>query len=138
MEIESHYSLKQGLLIPQYFPRKQAEQLCLIVDTHTQLVYPVPVDLEHIDFATLLLKGKDIRNNPEEAKELVPSNIIIDITNKIVNSITTGNISGMELAFNVRHSTYAIDRAHTRALGFIRDGEIKVSEILKEKKVYEI
>lgn len=47
-------SLKIALLDSYYFPRKRDNQLCCVVDIETRLVYPVPVEIEHIDFISLL------------------------------------------------------------------------------------
>jgi len=121
------------LLDPYYFPRKKPEQLCLIVDLDTELIYPVPVEIEHIDF-TSLLKG-NIKKNPDLARKVIPSNLIIDLS-RTVNGIITG-VSGMESGYKVRHISSDIDIAHDLIYSFITYGDLPLAKNLKEEnKIY--
>ena len=125
-----------ALLDPYYFPRKNPNQLCLILDLRdtNQDIYPVPVEIEHVDFVSVLV-GEEIRNNPELAQKIIPSNLIIDSLDKKVTSIVTG-VCGMETAFNVRHLYDDLWKAHNIVKGFINLGEeFKLEHNLYEDKI---
>jgi len=123
---------------PKYFPRKKPDQLCVIVDTSKGEVYPVPVSIEHIDFAGMILgyTKEDIIKNPDIASKLVPSNLRLKnvYSNPEIYSIVTGQ-SGMEAGFGVKHSREQIDTAHELVFGFIMNGELVV-KIEENRKRY--
>ena len=127
--------LSGELLNSFYFPRKKANQLCLVTDVKSGLVYPVPVDIEHIDLVSKLADC-DIKNKPECARRIIPSNIIISLSTSEVTSIITG-VSGCEIAYNVRHSTNNLNEAHNIIKKFIEGDEFKLSKGLEEKLVYQ-
>ena len=129
--IPRHFTyLERSLLDNDYFPRKTPNQLCLVINLNSRLIYPVPVAIEHIDYAGMIL-GTDVKTYPESASKLIPSNIILNHDRANVDEIITG-VSGMESGFGVRHSLKSLNEAHMYALNFVRYGEFD-SENLKEK-----
>ncbi len=119
-----------ALLDPYYFPRKQPDQLCCVVNLEDKKIYPVPVEIEHIDFVSLLLTS-DIKSNPEYARRVIPSNLRIDALDRVVKKIITG-VSGMEIGYNVRHTTHDVDLAHSLMREFVSRGEFTAGNNLDE------
>lgn len=122
-----------ALLDPYYFPRKEADQLCCIVNLEDEKIYPVPVEIEHVDFAGLILKN-NIQNNPGYASRFIPSNLRIDALDRVVRKIITG-VSGMEIGYNVRHTFSDVDLAHSLIKDFVFRGEFPCRSI-EEEVVY--
>jgi len=128
--------LRYSLLSPLYFPRKKENQLCLIVDTKEEKIYPVPVKIEHIDFASRII-GYKITENLEDASKIVPSNIIMRVSGMndisyVVEQIITG-VSGMEIGYRLRHSHQQLEKAHELVRKFVDDGEFQKSKNFSEK-----
>jgi len=128
--------LRYSLLSPLYFPRKKENQLCLIVDTKEEKIYPVPVKIEHIDFASRII-GYKITENLEDASKIVPSNIIMGVSGMndisyVVEQIITG-VSGMEIGYRLRHSHQQLEKAHELVRKFVDDGEFQKSKNFSEK-----
>jgi len=128
--------LRYSLLSPLYFPRKKENQLCLIVDTKEEKIYPVPVKIEHIDFASRII-GYKITENLEDASKIVPSNIIMGVSGMndisyVVEQIITG-VSGMEIGYRLRHSHQQLEKAHKLVRKFVDDGEFQKSKNFSEK-----
>ncbi len=112
-----------------YFPRKKPDQLCVVTNTEENLIYPVPIEIEHIDFVSRLL-GFNIRNVPEKASKIVPSNIFIKLRgiNDVIDNVTgmdTG-ISGMEIGHGLRHHAEQLEKADSLVEEFVRKGELPV------------
>ncbi|MEM4336463.1 MAG: hypothetical protein QXG86_00465 [Candidatus Woesearchaeota archaeon] len=131
-------SLSYSLINPNagYFPRKKSNQLCVVVNTQSNLIYPVPINIEHIDFASKIL-GFPLGENLEDASKIVPSNIFIsatginDIIDKVIK-VETG-ISGMEIGYGLRHTYEQLQKAHNLVKNFVLSGEVPVSLSLEEK-----
>ena len=130
--------LVSGILSPGagYYPRKKPDQLCIIVDTKSEKIYPVPTAIEHVDFAAKIL-GYAIQENPEEASNLVPSNIRLKVSgfnhlNDFVEEIVTGT-SGMEVGFGLRHSPEQLKKAHEIAKSFVEKGGLPHANNYKER-----
>src|SRR3989338_4156068 len=111
MKPRSFSRLSIILLDPYYFPRKNPNQLCCIVNLRDEKIYPVPVEIEHVDFAGLVL-GERLQDNPSCADRIIPSNLAINTVDRFVTGIVTG-VSGMEIGYNVRHRSGDVGLAHS-------------------------
>ncbi len=116
-------------IVNKFVGRKRPNAIALICDTNTQEVYVVPHEIEHVDFAGLLLgvTQNEIRANPSIASHLVPVTIELNNMHDEVMGMQTGT-SGMELGFRVRHSRQQLTTAQAMAQAFIFTGEVPVSE----------
>lgn len=116
-------------LYDKFGGRKKEGYLSLIVDVKTGIIYPVPLELEHIKFALTLLgkKKEDIEKNPGLASHLIPSLIFVDDVKREVIGVLTGS-SGMEPGFGVRHEKKDLNLAYQLVLRFINEGNIKISD----------
>lgn len=133
--------LKRILLSPYYFPRKRPEQLCCVVDLNkyaknqNEIIYPVPIEIEHIDFVSKL-RGNNVRDFPQIALKIIPSNLLIRNSEMPeyteVCGILTG-YSGIEVGFGVRHYINDLNLAHKLMKEFVERGEINFSENIEEK-----
>ena len=135
MEVRHYSSLSEDLLNSYYFPRKKPSQLCLILDLRdtNQDIYPVPVNMEHIDIVSAILNKKKI-TTPELVAKFIPSNLTINRLERKVTGIVTG-ISGMEISCNVRHYRRDLRNTHSIVKGFIRRGGFRMISPLEEHKI---
>ena len=107
-------------LIGQYGGRKRPGRFSIFIDTLTKTVYPVPLDVEHVDVAQSIL-GADA----ERLKYLVPVHIDMVTDNGIesVDSIIVGEC-GMEELLSVRHPESELENAARLTVAFVRRGEV--------------
>ncbi|MEM4336461.1 MAG: hypothetical protein QXG86_00455 [Candidatus Woesearchaeota archaeon] len=110
--------------------RKKAGYLSVIVDLSSDIIYPVPLDMEHIDFVSKLLGiSKSEIAFDERVKKFIPSIIEIEDTGieVKVSGILTG-VSGLEIGCGVRHSKEDLEKAHLKVIDFVNRGELPVAE----------
>jgi len=138
MKPKPYYSLQHRLLSPGagYFPRKKEGQLCVVADTESGLVYPVPIKIEHVDFVSKIL-GYHITENIESASKIVPSNILLKVAgiNDVVDEVRkvlTG-VSGMESGYGLRHDLKQLTIAEDIVLNFIKKGELPLADDFNAK-----
>jgi len=122
-------------LYNNYGGRKKPGYLSVIVDVEHEIIYPVPLDVEHIEFISkniLNVSKEDVTANPLLAEKLIPSIIEIDDISREVRGVLTG-ISGVEIGFGVRHSMKDLEKAHAMVLDFIANGEIRMADNFNAK-----
>lgn len=126
----SYSQLQRSLLDSYFFPRKQENQLCLLIDASSLLVYPVPVAIEHIDFLDVILRRTSSQRKLSRVKDqhslalhLVPSNLLFSPSLDAVVSVVTG-VSGAESGYGVRHTFSQLHQAHDHVFSFVNEGEI--------------
>jgi len=118
-------------IINQFIGRKTAYGIGVVVDVKTLEVFPIPVDTEHIKYVPLILRVSedDLIENPALAEHIIPS--IIELVpdpnvGYLVKSLHTG-VSGLEIAYGVRHDRQALEIAHKRVLEFIKNVEFPIA-----------
>ncbi|MBW2981992.1 hypothetical protein KY343_03875 [Candidatus Woesearchaeota archaeon] len=124
-------------VIQEFGGRKQAGVIALIIDVKEKKIYPVPHNLEHVDFAALLLDKKkgELKKNPQLAARLIPSTISIE-EGKIVGVLT--GVSGLEIGLKVKHKSSDLENAHgmvwacinlSEQLKTVSVGKLKINRI---------
>ncbi len=115
--------------VARFIGRKKAHVLSVICDTENNKIYPVPLEIEHVDWAATILQvtRTEIRQNPSSASHLVPAVIELSPTREEVVGLLTGT-SGLEIGFRVRHTKEQLESAHKMTLRFITKGEIPFEE----------
>lgn len=108
-------------LIGQYGGRKKPGRLSIFVDTMTGDVYPVPINVEHVDVARRIW-GED----RERLQYVVP--VHIDMQNDSfgqpwIVELITGE-SGMEALLHVEHSEEILRKAEACARNVLDRGDI--------------
>ncbi len=125
-------------IVDNFVGRKKPLYLGLICDTRNSLVYPIPVDVEHVDWAIVILGSGydrgDVRSDPFLLTHLVPVTIEFNAAYDGIKGMLTG-VSGMEIGFGVRHTSRQFDIAHALAASFIKNGEIPLDEGFSDKIV---
>ena len=121
--------------------RKEPGKISLLVDLRKKPgIYAVPRDIEHIDFVKELTGTDDGEEIKEQARLLIPTHIFLQPTGPNFQYQITrylSGISGLEIAFGVRHSKMSIDRAHEETKKFAQKGEFLSADKLQEdKKIY--
>lgn len=117
-------------LFSKYSGRKQAGFINVFVDVNANEIIPIPRDIEHITFVAEILNCdiQEIKENPAKCSHLVPS--IIQISGDYVISVVTG-VSGLEIAFKVRHKKEHLQIAHSLVWAFIENGEIPIGNLVE-------
>ena len=118
--------------------RKENGVLTFIINTVTKEIYPIPKNIEHIDFVCLIL-GYETRNelkrNPSSASHLVAT--YLTIKEGEITKILTG-FSSTEMAGGVRHTKKQINEAHKIIHKLISKGEIPLKEDLdNDEAIYQ-
>jgi len=123
-------------LLEEYSDRKSLGVLSFLVDVENKIIYVVPKDLEHMALAAKLLglRAKDLKNDPQQAAYLVPSNL--EFKSGEIKGIVTG-ISGLELGLKVKHTEKQLEKAHLLIKNMIQFsqqlGTVRVAESVFEK-----
>ena len=136
--MKTHSYLTEGLR-GAYGDRKIPGRLSILVDLREDpKIYAVPREQEHIDFVKELLGTEDEQDVREQGALLVPSHIQITPNGwKFCHEVTgflTG-VSGLEIAFGVRHPREVLKKAHVCAKQFAETGELPFAEKIAEDKV---
>ena len=124
----------------KYGGRKHEGRLSLLADAVEEKFYLMPLNMEHIAYATLLSPAPN--PGPQDLQRYIPVHIFVeDIGEKIADTqrcvvgLMTGE-SGMEQGFGVRHTMKDMQWARTKTLEMIAQGEIPLSPNgLKEDKI---
>ncbi|MBS3174918.1 hypothetical protein J4440_03495 [Candidatus Woesearchaeota archaeon] len=123
-------------VIEKYGNRKYQGLLTFFVNVTTEEIFPVPVDIEHIDFICKLINfdnRNELRQNPFAAMHLVPSTIHIN-DDGYIDSVITG-VSSLEMGAGVRHSKENIKKAHKLIHDFISNGELPIGTLKEDKPI---
>ncbi|MBS3125256.1 hypothetical protein J4211_03320 [Candidatus Woesearchaeota archaeon] len=122
-----------------YGDRKIPGRLSILVDLCAQpLIYAVPREIEHINFVKELLGTDETQEVRERGTLLVPSHIDIQPNGQNFHYLVCGfltGVSGLEIAFGVRHPREALKRAHEQTKTFTRIGELSVTTTFSEDKI---
>ena len=124
-------------VLKKYCGRKKEGIIALLINVDDGKVYPVPKNLEHVNFTALLLgkTKKELEKNPKLAAHLIPSTIYME--NRKIKGVLTG-VSGLELGLKVRHNKADLKKAHDMAwgcillseeVGTIEIGKLKINKI---------
>ena len=118
------------------FIGRKGNAFSFFVDTNADCFYMVPTDFEHIDFASMLLgvDKADISQDPSLASHLVP--VVVEVTpmhDQITGAVV--GVSGIEIAFGVRHSNVQMATAKQLALKFLENSEVPLSPTFELKVV---
>ncbi len=111
------------------FGGRKGRTLSAFVDVIDRAIYLVPRDMEHIDFAALLLRttSQDIQKNPLLAVHLLPITYeLADLQEpvpSIVGMITAA--SGLEIGLGVRHRTADAETAHAIGISFAQNSDLR-------------
>ena len=100
-------------VMAEYSSRKKQGRLSLVVDVKKREIYPVPKDIEHVDFVAQL--------------ETDPCHIIpvhLDFKDGKIVGVLTGE-SGIELKLGVKHSHDDLYTANSIAYDLINKSEIE-------------
>lgn len=129
MTPKSYKILTFGIL-ENFGRRKKANYLGLVCDTKNMKIYPVPVNVEHIEWALNIIGGgysrEAILRNSSLISHLVPAIVVFDPGLEIVEGSIIAT-SGMEIGFGVRHTSEQINEATSLVDAFIRNGEIPLA-----------
>ncbi|HLC32924.1 MAG TPA: hypothetical protein VJJ82_03795 [Candidatus Nanoarchaeia archaeon] len=127
-------------LVHEFGNRKEAGKLSLIVDLRDRSpqIYAVPRQIEHVDFVRDIFGLEDQYEVQTHGTLLVPTHVFIRPNGWMYQEEVTGyltGISGLEIAFNVRHPKSALKKAHEEAKLFAQRGELRIAERLIEDKI---
>ncbi len=117
----------------RYGNRKKPGRISFLVDVGTETIYPVPREIEHIDYAMEILGEAPL---PDNCKRLVPSHIDTQLCDSIprVVGVITG-VSGLEISLGIKHTRDDLRRAHDTIWNLINQGEIGISKVNENKIV---
>jgi len=130
MKIKTASKFTQSLVNdPDFINRKAHSLFSVLCDTKTGLIYPVPANMEHVDWSAIILStsSEGIQNNPDIASHIIPVIFQLDAFQEHVESVLTGT-SGLELGYGVRHTKDQLEIGNTMALEFIAKGDFPLSE----------
>jgi len=130
--VRSCDSLTQSV-VNGYGNRKIFGRLSVLVDVSENLIYPLPRDLEHIEFVKAHFSELAVNNGT-----IVPSHIQLEMTSsglEEVIGIITG-VSGMEIGYGIRHDRIDLEKAHAAVLEFVNNGEFSISSHKQDKIEY--
>ena len=127
-------------IVHRFGNRKIYGRLSLLVDTETREIYVVSRNIEHIEFTRRLLALDNYGEVRLKASHLVPTHISIlpdlsapDLEERVKGFLT--GISGLEIAYGVKHPREALLMAHEMTRKFAELGDFPISHELDEDKV---
>ena len=108
----------------QYGDRKKLGRISVLVDVCSSNVYPVPKNIEHIQYAPKLKRQHAI-----SYEKLVPAHI--DTNGMEITGLSIG-YSGLEQKMKVRHTEEDLKKAREIMWDFIRNGLIPVGTLQED------
>lgn len=118
--------------------RKHEGLFAAFVNVRTEEIIPVPIGVEHIEFASRLLHlaPSDIKAHPDVASHLVASYLQVEMNKEgpIIVGVLTG-VCGMNLGYGVRHMREDLEKAHALMLQFALAGDIPLAKPLRLSKI---
>ncbi|MEK6952805.1 MAG: hypothetical protein AABX29_07360 [Nanoarchaeota archaeon] len=123
-------------LLEKYGHRKKIGRLSVLTNPKEEIIYVVPMDIEHIDYA------KEILNTENIAYlfpfPLIPSHIHFDgkkKQEKIIGLIT--GESGLEQSMGKIHTHTSLNKAHNLIWKLILEGEVPIGNITKNRIIFD-
>ena|SRR3989344_7883138 len=135
-----NYNFLTWDIVNRFGNRKIHGRLSILVDTENKQIYAVPRNIEHVEFTRKLLGLENYEEVCLKASHLVPSHISVlpdlttnDLEEKVKGFLT--GISGLEIAYGVRHTKESLIIAHELTKKFVSDGGLPISDNLDEDKI---
>ncbi len=119
-------------LYSEYVGRK-GDKFSFFINTNNNCFYMVPLEMEHIAFASFILgvAQKDIESNPAIASHLVPVVLLVNTERTQIAEYVIGN-SSLEMLGGVRHTKEQLVKAQLLTRVFLTEGELPLKAGYKE------